>query len=170
MMDFKPLFNLDLQVACDSSNIPDEDDFKQWLATAFAVEAEQYGRAKTLAQPFEMTVRIVESAESQALNNDYRGKDKSTNVLSFPFEMPEGIEDLELSILGDLVICAEVVEQEASEQKKELRSHWTHMVVHGGLHLLGYDHIKDNEALEMESLEIDILAQLGVENPYEERD
>lgn len=169
-MDFKPLFNLDLQVACDSSSTPDEDDFKQWLATAFAVEAEQYGRAKTLAQPFEMTVRIVESAESQALNNDYRGKDKPTNVLSFPFEMPEGIEGLELSILGDLAICAEVVEQEAAEQKKELRSHWVHMVVHGGLHLLGYDHIKDNEALEMESLEIDILAQLGVENPYEERD
>ncbi|ACV25738.1 rRNA maturation RNase YbeY [Kangiella koreensis] len=169
-MDFNPLFNLDLQVACDSSTVPDEIDIKQWLATAFEVEAAKFGRAKTLAQPFEMTVRVVEQAESQALNNDYRGKDNPTNVLSFPFEMPEGIEGLELSILGDLAICAEVVEQEAAEQKKELRSHWTHMVVHGGLHLLGYDHIKDNEALEMESLEIEILAQLGVENPYQERD
>ena len=165
-----PLFNLDLQVACDADNLPDEEDFKQWLATAFAIESEQYGRTKNLAQPFEITVRIVEPEESQALNNDYRGKNKPTNVLSFPFEMPEGIEGLELSILGDLVICADVVAEEAAQQKKTLGSHWAHMVVHGGLHLLGYDHIKEFEAQEMEALEVDILAQLGVEDPYQVRD
>lgn len=117
-----PLFNLDLQVACDATNLPTESDFLQWLTTAFAVESETKGRAKALAKPFDITVRIVEPAESQALNNDYRGKNKPTNVLSFPFEMPEGIEGLELSILGDLAICAEVVEKEADEQKKR----WVH--------------------------------------------
>lgn len=165
-----PLFNLDLQVACEAPNLPAESDFQHWLTAAFTLEAETNGRAKALAQPFDITVRIVEPAESQALNNDYRGKNKPTNVLSFPFEMPEGIEGLELSILGDLVICADVVAKEATEQKKTLGSHWAHMVVHGGLHLLGYDHIKEFEAQEMEALEVDILSQLGVEDPYQVRD
>lgn len=165
-----PLFNLELQIACEASDLPDESDFEQWLATALAIESEQYGRAKNLAQPFEVTVRVVEPEESQALNNDYRGKNKPTNVLSFPFEMPEGIEGLELSILGDLVICADVVAEEATRQKKTLGSHWAHMVVHGGLHLLGYDHIKEFEAQEMEALEVDILAQLGLDDPYQVRD
>lgn len=164
-----PLFNLELQIACEASNLPDTADFEQWLAKAFAIESEQKGRSKSLAQPFDITIRIVNADESQSLNNDYRGKDKPTNVLSFPFEMPEGIEGLGVSILGDLAICAEVVEKEAAEQKKTLGSHWAHMVVHGGLHLLGYDHIKEFEAQEMEALEVDILAQLGVEDPYQVR-
>jgi len=169
-MESNDLFNLELQVACDSSRIPDQDKFSLWLATAFSVEAKRNGRVSQFTSPFDVTIRIVEPAESQALNHDYRGKNKATNVLSFPFEMPVAIEGLELSILGDLAICAEVVEREATEQNKELDSHWAHMVIHGGLHLLGYDHIKDIDAHEMESLEVDILAQLGVENPYETRD
>jgi len=117
----------------------------------------------------DLTIRIVSSDESQALNRDYRGKDKPTNVLSFEFEPPPGLVEMgeSLAYLGDLVICADVVAQEALEQNKSLESHWAHMVVHGTLHLQGYDHIDDLEALEMESLEIKIMAGLGYANPYE---
>ena len=115
----------------------------------------------------ELTVRIVDTDEIQQLNNTYRHKDKSTNVLSFPFEQPEGID--ELPLLGDVVICASVVESEAIQQAKPSDAHWAHMVVHGVLHLLGYDHIEDQEAEEMESLEIQVLEKLGVSNPYIER-
>ena len=97
------------------------------------------------------------------LNLTYRGKDKPTNVLSFPFEAPPGIE---MPLLGDLIICRQVVEQEASEQGKPLEAHWAHMVVHGSLHLLGYDHIEDDEAEEMEGLETEIMLALGYEDPY----
>ena len=105
----------------------------------------------------------VDEAESHELNLTYRGKDKPTNVLSFPFEAPPGIE---MPLLGDLIICRQVVEQEAKEQQKPLEAHWAHMVVHGSLHLLGYDHIEDNEAEEMESLETEIMLALGYEDPY----
>ncbi len=150
-----PMIELDLQIACDNENIPNECSFKQWLDAALS----QYNK------PFELTIRVVTIDESQALNHQYRDKNKPTNVLSFPFEVPEGIE---LALIGDLVICAEVVEQEAKAQNKALTAHWAHMVIHGCLHLLGYDHIEDDEAQEMESLEIDILAKLGFNNPYTE--
>jgi len=101
--------------------------------------------------------------ESRELNHTYRGKDKPTNVLSFPFEAPPGIE---LPLLGDLIICRQVVEQEAQEQEKTLEAHWAHMVIHGSLHLLGYDHIEDDEAEEMESLETEIMLALGYPDPY----
>lgn len=114
-------------------------------------------------QEAEVTVRIVDEAESNELNLTYRGKDKPTNVLSFPFEAPPG---LELPLLGDLVICRQVVEHEAAEQGKPLMAHWAHMVVHGSLHLLGYDHIEDDEAEEMEALERDIMQELGFADPY----
>ena len=110
-----------------------------------------------------MTVRIVDETESQQLNFDYREKDKPTNVLSFPFQCPPGIE---LPLLGDLVICAGVVAQEATEQNKSLDAHWAHMVVHGSLHLLGFDHINDDDAAQMEAEEVTILQQLGFTNPY----
>ncbi|EEP91625.1 metalloprotease [Yersinia kristensenii ATCC 33638] len=111
----------------------------------------------------EVTIRVVDEAESHELNLTYRGKDKPTNVLSFPFEAPP---EIELPLLGDLIICRQVVEQEAVEQEKALLAHWAHMVVHGSLHLLGYDHIVDDEAEEMESIETEIMQNLGYPDPY----
>lgn len=147
---------LDLQLACaDSAGLPMEADFQRWLDAAIL----------PFQQEAEVTVRVVDSAESHELNLTYRGKDKPTNVLSFPFECPPGVE---LPLLGDLVICRQVVEQEAQEQNKPLLAHWAHMVVHGSLHLLGYDHIEDDEAEEMEALEIEFLAALGYANPYQD--
>ena len=144
---------LDLQLASTADNLPTETQVQQWLEAAilpFQAEAE-------------VTVRIVDDAESQQLNFDYRSKDKPTNVLSFPFQCPPGIE---LPLLGDLVICAPVVAAEAAEQHKSLQAHWAHMVVHGCLHLLGFDHINDDDAEQMEAEEVTILQQLGITNPY----
>ncbi|MFT5789658.1 MAG: putative rRNA maturation factor [Shewanella sp.] len=147
--------DLDLQIAVDAVALPSAQELELWVKTALRDSMDHA----------ELTIRIVDSAESQMLNNTYRGKDKPTNVLSFPFEAPPGIE---LPLLGDLVVCAAVVEQEAIDQNKPLTAHWAHMVVHGCLHLLGYDHIDDIEAEEMESLETQLIESLGYNNPYEE--
>ena len=112
----------------------------------------------------ELVIRIVDEAESRALNRQYRGIDRPTNVLSFPFEAPPQVPS---DHIGDLVICAPVVEREAADQGKPLEAHWAHMVVHGVLHLLGYDHETDEDAATMEGLEIAILGRLGFPNPYE---
>lgn len=112
----------------------------------------------------ELTIRFVESAESQSLNHAYRGKDKPTNVLSFPAELPDFIES---SLLGDLVICDTVVQQEAAEQHKLIIHHYQHLIVHGILHLLGFDHIEKTEADIMEHHEIEILDKLGIDDPYQ---
>lgn len=144
---------LDLQLASDAPAIPDSKQFQLWLEAALLPFVEEA----------EVTVRVVDEAESQQLNHSYRGKEKPTNVLSFPFQCPPGIE---MSLLGDLVICAPVVASEAQEQSKTTDAHWAHMVVHGCLHLLGFDHIKDDEAEQMEAEEIQILQQLGFANPY----
>ncbi|TXH03868.1 MAG: rRNA maturation RNase YbeY [Nevskiaceae bacterium] len=109
----------------------------------------------------ELTIRIVDEDESRALNHRYRNKDKPTNVLSFGYG--------EKGVLGDLVICAPVVAREAGEQRKPLRAHWAHMVVHGCLHLQGHDHEDDKDAEAMEALEIRIMEKLGFPNPYQER-
>jgi probable rRNA maturation factor len=144
---------LDLQLATTASALPSQTQFQHWLdAAIMPFQAEG-----------EVTVRIVDAAESQQLNFDYRGKDKPTNVLSFPFQCPPGVT---LPLLGDLVICAPVVETEAVEQNKTPTAHWAHMVVHGCLHLLGFDHINDNDAEQMEAEEVTILQQLGFTNPY----
>ena len=112
----------------------------------------------------EITVRFTDDEESQTLNHEYRGKDKPTNVLSFPFEVPPGIE---MNLLGDLVICVPVIMREAEEQDKTPTNHYAHMVVHGILHLLGYDHIDDADADILEAKEIRILASLNIGNPYQ---
>lgn len=144
---------LDIQIASKGNELPSTAQLQQWVDSALINNA----------QNVELTIRIVEQAESQQLNYQYRNKDKPTNVLSFPFEVPESIE---LNLLGDLVICSDIVEQEAKAQSKPLNAHWAHMVIHGCLHLLGYDHIKEDEAQEMEAREIDILSKLGFNNPY----
>ena len=145
---------IDLQLACENTEgLPSEEQILQWATAAVQPESDNV----------EMTVRIVDEAESHDLNLTYRGKDRPTNVLSFPFECPD---EVEFPLLGDLVICRQVVEREAIEQEKPLMAHWAHMIVHGSLHLLGYDHIEDDEAEEMESLETEIMQGLGFADPY----
>ncbi|CAH6635330.1 MULTISPECIES: rRNA maturation RNase YbeY [Pseudocitrobacter] len=145
---------LDLQLACeDNTGLPDESQFQAWLDAVIPQFQEES----------EVTIRLVDTAESHELNLTYRGMDKPTNVLSFPFEAPPGME---MPLLGDLIICRQVVEREAKEQNVSLDSHWAHMVVHGSLHLLGYDHIEDDEAEEMEGIETEIMLALGYEDPY----
>ena len=145
---------IDLQIACEQeTGLPTAEQIEQWATAAVQPQSDEV----------EMTVRIVDEAESHELNLNYRGKDRPTNVLSFSFECPD---EVELPLLGDLVICRQVVEREAQEQDKSLMAHWAHMVVHGSLHLLGYDHIEDDEAEEMESLETQIMTGLGFADPY----
>ena len=144
---------VDIQHAAQSDNLPSNEQLHQWATAALS----------SVKKNAELTIRIVEPSESQQLNHQYRNKNAPTNVLSFPFQAPAGIE---LDLLGDLIICAQVVQDEAKQQNKPIFDHWTHMVVHGCLHLLGYDHITNEEAEVMESLEIDILHQLGIKNPY----
>lgn len=143
---------LDLQSACSAPDLPEEDSFRRWA-----------GLALQSKPGHELTIRLVDEAESQSLNRQYRGKDAPTNVLSFPADLPP---ELNIPLLGDLVICAQVVAREALEQDKPLEAHWAHMVIHGCLHLLGYDHSEDSEAEQMEALERQLLAQLGIADPY----
>lgn len=144
---------VDVQRVADVPGVPTDNELQQWAQAAWLGET-----------PSEVTIRVVGDDESAGLNSQYRGKSGPTNVLSFPFEAPEGIT---VPLAGDLVICAPVVEKEAADQHKTLASHWAHMVVHGMLHLQGYDHIDDNDAEAMEALEVRLLAQLGFGNPYE---
>lgn len=145
---------VDVQIATSDENIPSDEDFQNWVAAALPEDR--------LAS--EITIRVVDLDESQALNAQYRHQDKPTNVLSFPSDLPP---ELQIPLLGDLVVCAGVVAREATEQGKALKAHWAHMVVHGTLHLLGYDHVADADAEEMEALETRILSQLGFPAPYE---
>jgi len=138
---------------------PDTAQVQRWLAPVL----DAHGRGG------ELTVRIVDEDESRALNHAYRGRDKPTNVLSFPCELPPGLPPEAAEILGDLVLCAPVVAQEAREQGKPEADHWAHMVVHGALHLLGYDHEEPAQAERMEAEERRLLAALGVPDPYLER-
>ena len=147
---------LDVQIAVEKENdLPTEEQLNQWAVAALLKRTEH-------EEP-ELTIRIVDEAESQELNHEYRGKDKPTNVLSFPFEAPAHVP---IPLLGALIVCKQVVEREAIEQDKTLTAHWAHMIVHGCLHLLGYDHIEDEEAEEMEGIERIVMAELGFEDPY----
>jgi probable rRNA maturation factor len=147
------MIDLDLQIASDAEGIPSSEEFQRWVEAALLDH-----------DGAELTVRIVDEDEITDLNRTYRNKNKPTNVLSFPFEVPPGVE---IPLLGDIIICAKVVQDEANEQGKPLQAHWAHMVIHGCLHLLGHDHITEDEAELMEGLEISLLAALGYTNPYE---
>lgn len=143
---------ISVQQACgDDDPLPSQSQLEQWcrLALEGAVA--------------DVNIRLVDAAESQQLNHTYRQKNQPTNVLSFPFEPPKGIDD---PLLGDIVICPAVVSQEAQAQHKVLDHHWAHMVIHGVLHLRGFDHISDSDATEMEQKEIHLLAQINIPNPY----
>ena len=143
--------------AVPRAGIPAAVSFRKWVAAALA------GRIREA----DLAVRIVGSKEGRALNHHYRGKDYATNVLSFPAELPEGLpKGVKLPLLGDLVLCAPVIAREAKEQKKPLAAHYAHLTVHGALHLLGWDHQDTREADCMEQLEREILAGLGIDDPY----
>ncbi len=153
---------LDLQTATESAALPRKSRLELWVKTTLIIAAEH--SHQPLKKAYELTIRVVDKAEVQQLNLSYRHQEKPTNVLSFPFEAPPQVS---LPLLGDLVICQAVVEEEALQQQISPESHWAHMVVHGTLHLLDYDHLDDQQAEEMESLEIKVLQQLGYSNPYE---
>lgn len=148
---------LDIQRVAKGGSMPQDDQFQAWAEAALA------GREGD----FSLAIRAVDEDEAQRYNLEYRGKDYASNVLSFPVELPGGLpEELRRSQLGDLLICAGVVEREAQEQHKPASDHWAHLVVHGVLHLLGYDHKDQDDAAVMEALEKEILAGLGIADPY----
>ena len=158
--------------ASSCKNIPEKQTAQEWVTAALSSEYDQA----------EISIRVVNEDESAELNQYYRNKSGATNVLSFPADLPElpqelmegleqeplQVEPLQLPLLGDLVVCAPVVEREAKEQNKSLEAHWAHMLVHGSLHLIGYDHINDPEADLMEQRETDILTSLNFPPPYEQ--
>ena len=145
---------VDLLVASESALLPTINDLERWVNAA----------AEHQPQENEISIRLIDKEESASLNQTWRDKEGPTNVLSFPAELPEG---LPVSLLGDLAICAPVVEEEAEVQSKTLEAHWAHIVIHGTLHLLGYDHIDTKDAIEMESLETHIMNKLGYSDPYQ---
>jgi probable rRNA maturation factor len=144
---------IEIQIATEATDYPAEQQFQQWVDAALS------GRE----QDAEIVIRLVDDAESAELNQQYRHKSGSTNILSFPFEAPEVME---LDLLGDLVINAPLISLEAAQQHKPVLHHWAHITVHGVLHLLGYDHIEEQDAEHMEALEIEILKQFNIANPY----
>ena len=149
-------YRIDVEVNSSSTKIPSVEHIERWISEAL--------RSDELTEA-EVSVYIVDEEESQELNFQYREKDKPTNVLSFPADIPD---EVGVPLLGDLVVCAPVVEREAQEQGKTLDAHWAHMLIHGTLHLLGYDHIDDDEAEVMEALETRLITQLDFPAPYAE--
>jgi probable rRNA maturation factor len=158
-----PLLSITVQFASSRRSVPSSQSFVTWANAAYA---RALGRRSVKGAQRELTIRIVGTAESRHLNRSWRGKDKPTNVLSFPAQ-DESFQHMPGPIpLGDLAICAPIVAREAREQGKLARAHWAHMVVHGVLHLVGYDHEDDADADRMEGEETRILARLGFDNPY----
>ena len=151
------MVELEVQRATNSVTTPDDKQFRLWVEHAVA----QTEHDQTL------TIRIVDEEEGRRLNREYRSKDYATNVLSFPMELPEGLPaEIEQSQIGDLLICAPVVEREAIDQGKPEINHWAHLTIHGVLHLLGYDHERSDDEQVMEALEKNILARLDIPDPY----
>lgn len=148
-------FQIDIENNSTSQQLPSTVDLERWITAALNSQK---------LEDAEVSLYIVDEEEGQELNNQYRGKDYPTNVLSFPADIPE---EVGIPLLGDLVVCAPVVEREAIEQGKTLAAHWAHMLIHGSLHLLGFDHIDDDEAEEMEALETEIITGLGYPAPYQ---
>jgi len=144
---------VDIQYAVTVDGMPEESEIRQWVLQTLP----EQNKAS------ELTIRVVDEAEITALNRQYRGKEGATNVLSFPYEAIPGVAS---DLLGDVVICAPVVASESVVQNKPLDAHWAHMVIHGVLHLLGYDHHQDDEAHKMEVRETELLDSLGYANPY----
>jgi len=146
--------NIELQIQNASSvtDVPSDEEFNRWVSAALR----QHGDAV-------LTIRLVDAEESRTLNARFRQQDKPTNVLSFPAELPD---EIDLPLLGDIVICAPLVVAEAAEQAKTVQSHWAHLSIHGVFHLLGHDHQDDEEALEMEALESGVMRTLGFPDPY----
>ncbi len=147
---------IDLHNASGERRLPLRRLFRLWT------EAALKGAGKA-GQHSNLSIRIVDADESASLNHQYRHKNHATNVLSFP--VPEQLQAA--GQLGDLALCAAVVKQEAAEQHKTVVNHWAHLVVHGVLHLLGYDHEHNKDAKKMETLEVKILASLGIPDPYQ---
>jgi probable rRNA maturation factor len=153
----EPSVELEVQRASDETAFPETADVERWVQAAL----------EGIEKPVGLVIRVVDETEGRELNQRYRGKNKPTNVLSFTFEAPPGAES---DHLGDLVICAPVVAREAQEQGKALNDHWAHLVIHGVLHLRGYDHQTEDEAQVMESREKSILQELGIKDPYRQVD
>jgi probable rRNA maturation factor len=157
---------VEVQYVSDEPDLPDKRRLTKWVSTALQCQS---GSGSPLNErikfnpSLELTIRIVDAAESQQLNETWRKKPGPTNVLSFPFENPPGIT---LPILGDIVICAPLVIREAEQQQKSLDAHWAHLVIHGTLHLLGHDHLDEVQAQQMEQIEIQALHHLDYPNPY----
>jgi len=149
---------LEIQRATTSTSTPADDQFQHWIN---AVPTE-------MNHKLQLSIRLVDEPEARCFNRDYRNRDYATNVLSFPADLPEGLpSEVRQSQLGDLLICAPVVVREALESKRSEEDHWAHLTIHGVLHLLGYDHEQDTEAVIMESLETEILKKLGFSDPYQ---
>ena len=154
--------DLDFQNPEAYTDIPDKNKFIEWVKISCSLDT--LNTDDTEKNSYSVSVRIVSEQEAQSLNKQYREKDYATNVLSFPFDPPP--IPMESVHLGDLVLCKPVVEKEAQEQHKHLNDHWAHLIIHGTLHLQGYDHISNEQADKMESLEILLLKNLGIDNPY----
>ncbi|MBT8084141.1 MAG: rRNA maturation RNase YbeY [Woeseia sp.] len=153
-----------MQVVCDAGDLPSKVTLGRWPLAVVQHLALQFDRRR------EITVRIVDANESQQLNKQFRNRDQPTNVLSFPLNENRGAPPGTEMPLGDLVLCAPLITSEASAQMKDVGDHWAHLLVHGTLHLLGYDHEVDSDAEQMEALEVAILANHGIENPYIQRE